>query len=237
MATLRELRKKAGDLGVTYEKTTAKEVLEEMIAEKLAEAADTAEKETPPAPAVERRPVARTPVVVSKAPAEEQESSEPVLAAKAFTREGEGFGSFEENVSINDENLDEEFIRQPGLYGHYAKMEAIAQGKLLSAKARLDVIQAEVYRTLRTKYEEGGEKFTEKKLEMDVVTHKNYKAAMAQYIKAKEDADLCRAARDALSHRRDMLIQLGSSKRLQREQEGIAILAGKAEKARAVMGS
>ena len=60
---------------------------------------------------------------------------------------------------------------------------------------------------------ESSVKLTEKMVENTVITHPEYVESLNNHLDAKRTAGLLKAARDAMIHRRDMLIQLGATHR------------------------
>jgi hypothetical protein len=68
-----------------------------------------------------------------------------------------------------------------------------------------------------------GVKPTEKMNESEVLLTEQYQTAQQSLINATCDADMARAAKDAFMQRKDMLIQLGSSRRQEIEQTGMSI--------------
>ena len=206
MATLRELRKQAINLGLKYEKDTSPEQLQELITEKLIELDESpAEVSSPPAETAEDQPK-RTPVK------EEPNDDDPPET------------SFGEDVEINEDNLSAEFINQSKTYFKYARIEAQAKAKVMSAKLRLEIVDAEMTKTVREQLvEEGAAKPTEKMIASKVLTSKQYKAAMQSLIDATRNADIAKGMKESFQQRRDMLIQLGTTKRQEMDQIGLSI--------------
>lgn len=202
MATLRELRIKATDLGLSFEKSTSKEELEEMIAEAEVDSVPTA------------KPEEGLKIVKKRPPPEE-----PL--------------SFADDLMINDSDIQSEFVRQPALFWRYAQVEAKAAARFLEAKIKMEAVEAQIYSQVRRNFEESGTKFTEKKLECEVILSPEFVSAQAHYLKTKEEADLCRAAKESFLQRSQMLIQLGSTKR----QEAEACSMSLRDRAREVMAS
>ena len=204
MATLRDLRKQAKELGITYEKETKPAELEEMIAVKMCEM----ETNTP-------APTGRTPVTAP-------EPEAPPVESSGDTDPGERIG-FAFEVEINDQDLNNEFKTQAAKFARYAEMEAQAKAKLMAAKLRLEVVDSEMSKKFREKFQSEGTKPTEKMIQSEVLVSKQYQVAHQALINATRDVDLARAAKEAFMQRKDMLIQLGSTRRLEMEQIGMNI--------------
>jgi len=206
MATLRELRKQAKDFGIAFEKTTKASQLEEMIAEKMCEAEAEAETETP----------ARTPIP-SVAPVE----PDPALAPAGTEAEAVEL-SFSSEVGINEGDLNEEFKKQASKYANFAKAEAVAKANVMTAKLRAEVVDAEMTKKIRAELiADGNPKPTEKMVLSRVIVTKEYRAAQQLLIQATTDAGVAKGFKEAFAQRKDMLIQLGSSKRQEVDQIGM----------------
>ena len=202
MATLRELRKQAKDLGITYEKTTNAEALQEMIAETLCE------KETP------TESVTREPVKESPAPA-------PAPAPESNDSPAERENAFSTEVAINEGDLNTEFKEQASKYAGFATAEANAKARVLTAKLRLEVVDSQMTKQIRERLVKEGVKATEKMISSEVITTKEYQVAQNNLIEAQRAADIARGVKEAFQQRKDMLIQLGSSKRQEIDQIGM----------------
>ncbi len=218
MATLRELRKQAKDLEISYEKDTTAEVLQELIAEKMCLlelekeiAIPPAEVFTPEEPALVIPP--------SRSPITEPEPSTPAPVETA----SRGESTFASDIEINEDDLNNEFKTQASKFDFYARAEAMAKAKAMSAKARLEVVDAEMTKKIRERLALEGTKPTEKMIQSEVILSDEYQAAQRALIDANQVADIARGAKDAFVQRRDMLIQIGVSKRQIADQIGMNI--------------
>ena len=256
MATLRELRKQAKELGIPYEKDTTATALQELIVEKMCRmeledgAAPASAAPAAPAPSTVadltpavRKPLTKapeevttpsTPAAAPKIPAAPDPTPSPVEAAAAgIGRLKVGEPSFADDVEINEGDLNTEFKSQASKYASYANAEAYAKGKAMTAKLRLEVVDAEMTKKIRERLLTEGTKPTEKMIQSEVILSPEYQAAQQQLIDANRDADIARGAKEAFTQRRDMLIQLGSAKRQEVDQIGM----GLREKAKEVLGT
>jgi hypothetical protein len=204
MATLRELRTKAKELGITYEKDTTPDQLQEMIAGKMCEMETAPAAVAAPPPAA---PPTRAPITVA---------DPPVTEAAPPNR-------FTDEISINDDNLTVEFKNQASKFASHATNEATAKAKALVAKLRLETVDSEMTKKIREGFAARGEKATEKMISSEVVMSPEYQQAHMAWIDAGCNADIARGVKEAFTQRKDMLIQLGTAKRLEIEQTGMSL--------------
>ena len=245
MATLRELRQQATDLGIAYEKTTNAAELQDMILTKMCEAeigsvdistpapAATPAPVTPPAPAA--TPVARTPVTPTPASASATPAPTPASPTSASpTSTTDKHLDFKSSIEINEGDLNTEFKQQASLYAYFATAEATAKSNVMAAKLRLEVVDAELTKKIRAELSEGAAKApTEKAIQSEVILSEQYQAAQKYLIDASKNADIAKGVKEAFGQRKDMLIQLGSAKRQEVDQIGMNLR----EKAKAVMAA
>lgn len=117
--------------------------------------------------------------------------------------------NLEKDCTINPEELDLEWLRQPQLYARYAQESAHAKDRLSLAKENLDVIKAKLDKAIRmTPSEYGVEKVTEGAITATLLQLPEYEGANKTYLQAKLDADLIQAAVSAMDHRRAALENL-----------------------------
>jgi hypothetical protein len=192
MATLRELRGLAKEMEIPYEKKTSKADLENLIAEKMASLGIDAE-ETPKAP-------------VEKAPVKGIKEETPKTA-------------FGDAIKIDPMKLNNEFMTQSANYYHFAKLEGVASAEIMEAKLTLETVEADLYKSIRSDFADKGVKATEKMIATEITEHEKYLVARKGLIKATSTHSIAKAARDAFIQRKDMLIQLGLSKRQENAQE------------------
>jgi hypothetical protein len=215
MATLRELREQARSMDppISFEKGTTKEQLEEMIAERMAldseKKAEMAADEGAPAEAAADIAVtdSETGTTLDVAP------PTSVVDESAFSSD----------VKINEGDLNKEFVSQAALFAKYAMQEARAQGEVIRTKFILEVTEAEVASKIREGYRLKDQKITEKQLEAEVLKNPAHRAAYRKYLAAKESAEILRAAKDAFAQRKDMLVQLGLTKRQEADQNSLSL--------------
>ena len=219
MANLRELRKHAGELGIEYTKETKKEELMEKIAAVAAEKAEAGSSDS----AAETKPSA------------EPETSAP--SADSVTPDGAdrfedkgvpsitGQGSYMDDVAIDVHDVQDGYVKQPTLMGHYGRLKALAKRKMNAAKLRLKVVESELFKKYRAKLtEEGGGKApAERVVNVEVWTDPAYKMADNQYSDAQHAYDMMEGIVQSFRDRSDMLIQIGADQRQEREQTGMSL--------------
>jgi len=227
MATLRELRTQAKEMGIAYTKETTPDQLQEMIVEKMCTASGGEGSESEPALAP---PAARAPITVVEPPVAvevpaHEHISDHVGTAPPHVMPGISMdeNNFAKEVAINEGDLNTEFKNQASKFVVFATEEAKAKAKVMTAKLRLEVVSAEMTKKIREKLISEGIKPTEKMIESEVITSPEYSAAQQALIQANCDADIARGAKEAFIQRKDMLIQLGSAKRQEMDQIGMSL--------------
>jgi len=113
------------------------------------------------------------------------------------------------DLDIDKNNLDEEWLNQPALYGTYALLAASARQSYDEAKVALDVTKAEVDKAIRNNPEDFGlSKLTESVINTTIPAQEAYKIAMKEVIEAKHHLDILIAMVSALDHRKTALSKL-----------------------------
>ncbi len=110
-------------------------------------------------------------------------------------------------LSIDMNELDAEWAKQPKLYHEYASQRAHSQRKLDEAEAELKVVKAEVDRWIRdepTKYNLS-EKPTEVSIASTIFLQPEYKAAQKAVILAQEQVNIIDAMVRSLDHKKAAL--------------------------------
>lgn len=230
MANLRELRKRAKALSVDYNKTDTVEDLEEMITAKELEIT-AAEPETATKPAAPAAPLetATEPAVPPEAPPE----------IKRMPKKPTGIGGAEKikmeapsgdvsplltGLKISESNLSQEFVEQAGKHANVVVMVTTANAKMMTAKSRQKAVEAELFKKHREGLIEGGiAKPTEKAIYAEVYTDKAWMAAEQSVIDATEAYTLFKGLLKSYEDRKDMLVQLGTNARSEREQIGLSL--------------
>lgn len=118
-----------------------------------------------------------------------------------------------EHLYINMGTLSEEFSSHSERFAWYATAYELASDLETRLKEKLARVYATLDHRVRMEGRDAGVKLTEKMVENTVITDKNYVELQEEYFDAKRDANLLKAARDAMIHRRDMMIQMGANYR------------------------
>ena len=118
-----------------------------------------------------------------------------------------------EEISIDPQNLPAVFSEHPGKFAWYATVHAAAQYVVDQAKLTLDVLRSEVAARLRAITDGKGKKPSEALIASALEGDEQVKDAQRSLIEAKRQEAVLKALREAFTHRRDMLIQLGASER------------------------
>lgn len=135
------------------------------------------------------------------------------------------------DVKIDKQNLNGEFQDHSEIFAFYATAYELALDMESRAKAHLDRVYAQEDYQARMNGQQAGVKLTEKMVENTAITQQSYVDALEQYMEAKKNVGLLRAAKDALIHKRDMLISLGAMMRA----EGMSDISIKQEAVKSIM--
>lgn len=117
--------------------------------------------------------------------------------------------NYEEDIHIDSDLLDVEWLDQPALLMRYARNAAQARMALDKAKEALELARAEIDKKIRTIPEKYGiEKVTEGAVQAAILTQTAFKEATDTFIQAKFDADIAQGAVNAVNQRKDALENL-----------------------------
>ena len=117
--------------------------------------------------------------------------------------------NYEEDIRIDETALDVEWLEQPRLMIKYARNSAEASRRVEIAKARLDLVRAELDRDIRTvptKYEI--EKVVEAVVTNTILMQPKYQEKEAELIDARYEYEIARNAVYAINARKDALENL-----------------------------
>lgn len=117
--------------------------------------------------------------------------------------------NYEEDIEIDEEMLDVDWLNQPKLFMQYSRHYAQMRRSVDETKQALDVVKAEVDRDIRNDPEKYNiEKVTEGSIQSAILTSKKYKEAYKEYLDAKYESDMAGAAVQAFEHRKVALENL-----------------------------
>lgn len=112
-------------------------------------------------------------------------------------------------LEINQYELEREWVEQPRLYEQWATKAAKARLRLDEAKGELELIEAELDKTIRTEPGKFGvDKITEGAVQKTVVLQDEYQEAAAAVNQAAYELGVIQAAVTALDHRKKALEKL-----------------------------
>jgi hypothetical protein len=118
-----------------------------------------------------------------------------------------------EHIDVRSQHINECFMDHPQLFAWYATAFELALDKEGRAKEELARTYARLDHMHRTNGKAAGVKMTEKMVENTVITDPLYTKTHGEYLDAKRNTGLLKAAKEAMIHRRDMLIQMGATYR------------------------
>ena len=115
-------------------------------------------------------------------------------------------------LSIDENRLDREWLKQPDLMYKYATMYADAKREASEAKSNLEATKAQLTNKIRNNPEDYdlSDKPTEKAIEAKVLSNKKYKKANTNVLDAVHAVDVLGAAVTSIEHRKRALEKLVS---------------------------
>lgn len=112
-------------------------------------------------------------------------------------------------VQINEHHLDRECIQLPSDYLKAANLAADRKRDVDEIKNRLEVVEADLSKEIRSKPEAYGiDKLTETAISQTILTQPRYQKVLARLQRAKHEADLAQALVWALEHKKRTLTLL-----------------------------
>jgi hypothetical protein len=135
------------------------------------------------------------------------------LTPKYKIGESEYDSSLTEDLFVNRNDLSNEFANHAERYAWYATCYELAQADVEYYHAQLDRAYAVIDIEKRTELTNSNQKVTEKMVENMVLTDDRYTQIQDMYLDACKNAGVLKAAMFSMQHKKDMLVQLGSSAR------------------------
>lgn len=117
------------------------------------------------------------------------------------------------DMAINDNELNAEFVRQPGLIYYYASLQAKAERQHSELKLRLEAQEAHAATEVRKQALADGEKLTADMVKERVRLNPKVVKIEQLLIASKEVFDTVKAAVEGMRHKRDMLVIRGHTSR------------------------
>ena len=124
---------------------------------------------------------------------------------------------YQEDIRISKETIDEDLMKQAGLYAFYAVMAELAEEAYEDAKLELELLEATVDEHIRVGLIQKGEKVTDKKLEKLVAVNEDRIESVRNKIQARKNRGILKALARAFEQRNLDVIALGHICRQERD--------------------
>lgn len=118
-----------------------------------------------------------------------------------------------EELEINQTNLNESFIEQPGKYAWWGMLAEQARYRMDQLKAEMEKEEAEADRRIRASLEANKEKVTESIVTRRIKLDPFYLEKQKRYLEAKKTYSTLDRILKAFDHRLDSMISIGANKR------------------------
>lgn len=126
------------------------------------------------------------------------------------------------DLRINPHDLDNEIIRQPGLYAYYSELLGQEQRRFKQKKLEFSVYEATLGKQIRDRLEALGKKPTDRAVEHVMHSDDNWIRRKRELIDIEADMDKFQNVIWALVQKKEMLITYASNRR-QEMSQGFAI--------------
>ena len=115
--------------------------------------------------------------------------------------------SYEEDIKINKYKLDEELVKQPQLYLHWAEQHAEAVAERDEKRVELDLIRAEIDGNIRESPEDWGydKKPSEAAITNLILQESKYRDVQSELIEATKNVNIMSAAMTAMNDKKKAL--------------------------------
>lgn len=133
------------------------------------------------------------------------------------------------DVKFEPENLDKACIEQASLFAYYAEQSRLASKKMDNFKLRIATVEAELDKDARDAAAASGTKITEKAIEQGISRNEKYVKCVMAYNDAKATHQLLRDILDSFKQRKDMLVQIGLTRRDELKAGGLVIRENNAQ--------
>jgi hypothetical protein len=118
--------------------------------------------------------------------------------------------NYEEDMKIDEQSLDIEWLEQPGLMFRYTKYAADIRLRADKAKENLDLVKADIDKDIRTNPEKYDiEKITETVVLNTIIGNVRYRKANEELSNAQYELNIANGAIRAIEARKDALENLG----------------------------
>ena len=126
---------------------------------------------------------------------------------------------FDSDLFVNRADLDSEFCEQAKRFATYSTGYEMALEESAKTKIELERLCAHLDHRGRMEAKTAGFKMTDKMADGYVKGHVDYLAKNEELLHRQKITGLLKQAKDAMIHRKDMLIQLGYSQRQERASD------------------
>lgn len=116
--------------------------------------------------------------------------------------------SYKQDIQIDKNMLDEEWIKQPLLYMDYSQELAQKIKERDQAKDKINVLKAEIDDEIREIAKNTGNKITEAYISNQIQLRKEYKDACQNWIDKNEEVNILDSVKEALNHKKKALENL-----------------------------
>jgi uncharacterized protein YndB with AHSA1/START domain len=120
---------------------------------------------------------------------------------------------FKKDVIIDQDNLADSFCNQASIFADYAMLFAQAEEREKRAKLKVEEVEADALLQVKADFDKQGTKVTNGILEATVTLRPEVKKAKREYVKAQGNKVQIKLMLEALTQKKDMLIQLGAAQR------------------------
>jgi prefoldin subunit 5 len=131
--------------------------------------------------------------------------------------------TLENDVTINDDCLDVEFLNQPERFAWWSTYENLKRAEVTELKNELAELDARLGFAERIRLKDAKIKSTERMIEEHIVTHTEHKAAQQKLLDAQKELGQGIAGRQAMEHRKEMLISLGANYRAEGQADPVIL--------------
>lgn len=113
---------------------------------------------------------------------------------------------YKKDISIDEENLDTEWLRHSATYMQYLEYSVYCSNILEKKEEQLEVLAAELDKEIRSN--PGEKKLTENSIKNEILTNNNYKTLKEEIIQARYNYNIVKSAVNAFEHRKKALERL-----------------------------
>jgi len=116
-------------------------------------------------------------------------------------------------VNITQDAIDDALVTHSSNYVWYSVLLTRASSKRLKLKFRLDVLRAELSKSIRAQAAQDGIKLTEAMVENEILTNPEYQAKYEEFLSAREQEGVLEALVKGMEQRKDLLVSYVSLRR------------------------